>query len=64
MAVRPTLIGQLNGGTPNGNGVYSGSLSYDALADGQSHTYSFFSVGVDDRAEGSTLRRRGRPRPT
>ncbi len=44
----PTLIGQLSGGTPNGNGVYSGSLSYHALADGQSHNYSFFSVGVDD----------------
>jgi hypothetical protein len=44
----PTLIGQLNGGTPNGNGVYSGSMTYDALSDGVSHTYSFFSVGVDD----------------
>ena len=45
----PALIGQLNGLTPNSNGVYSGSLSYDALADGQSHNYSFFSVGVDDQ---------------
>ena len=48
MAVRPTLIGQLNGGTPNGSGVYSGSMTYDALGDGLSHTYSFFSVGIDD----------------
>ena len=45
----PTLIGQLNGGTPNGNGVYTGSMTYNALGDGQSHTYSFFSVGIDDQ---------------
>jgi hypothetical protein len=45
----PTLIGQLNAGTPNGAGVYSGSLTYDALADGQAHTYRFFSIGVDDQ---------------
>ena len=45
---RPTLIGQLNGGTPNGSGVYSGSLLYNALDDGLSHTYRFFSVGTDD----------------
>ena len=45
----PTLIGQLNGGTPNSNGVYSGSITYDALGDSQMHTYNFFSVGVDDQ---------------
>ncbi len=45
----PTLIGQLSGGTPNGNGVYTGSITYNALGDGLSHTYSFFSVGVDDQ---------------
>ena len=44
----PVLIGQPSGGTPNGNGVYSGTLSYQALGDGLAHTYSFFSVGVDD----------------
>jgi Ca2+-binding RTX toxin-like protein len=44
----PSLIAQPTGGTPNGNGIYSGSVSYNALADGQPHTYSFFSVGVDD----------------
>ncbi len=44
----PVLIGQASGGTPNGNGIYSGTLSYNALGDGLSHTYSFFSVGVDD----------------
>jgi hypothetical protein len=45
----PTLIGQLSGGIPNAGGVYSGTLPYDALADGQSHTYRFYSVGVDDQ---------------
>ena len=44
----PVLIGQPTGGTPNGSGVYSGSITYNALADGLSHTYSFYSVGVDD----------------
>jgi Ca2+-binding RTX toxin-like protein len=44
----PTLIGQLNGGKPNSSGVYSGSLSYSALDDGLPHTYSFYSVGIDD----------------
>ena len=44
-----TLIDQLNGGSPKGSGVYSGSMTYDALADGLSHTYSFYSVGVDDQ---------------
>jgi len=45
----PVLIGQPTGGAPNGNGVYSGSITYNALADGLSHTYSFYSVGVDDQ---------------
>ena len=44
----PVLIGQPVGGTPNSSGVYSGSLTYNALGDGLSHTYSFYSVGVDD----------------
>ena len=49
MAVDPDARSvRLNAGTPNGNGVYSGSLTYNALADGASHTYSFFSVGIDD----------------
>ncbi len=43
-----TIIGQLGGGTPNASGVYSGSLTYNALGDGLSHTYSFYSIGVDD----------------
>ena len=44
----PVLIAQSGGGTPNGNGVYTGSVQYNALADGLSHNYGFFSVGVDD----------------
>jgi len=44
----PVLIGQPTGGTPNGTGVYSGSITYNALADGLPHSYSFYSVGVDD----------------
>ena len=60
----PTLIGQLSGGTPNGSGVYTGSMTYNALGDGLSHTYSFFSVGVDDEQKAQYAPRRGRPRPT
>ncbi len=45
----PVLIGQPTGGTPTGTGVYSGSITYDALADGLTHTYRFYSVGVDDQ---------------
>src|SRR5208337_2716982 len=45
----PVLIGQPTGGTPNGSGVYTGSITYNALGDGVSHTYSFYSVGVDDQ---------------
>jgi hypothetical protein len=37
-----------NAGSPNANGVYSGSLTYNALADGQPHTYSFDTLGIDD----------------
>ncbi len=44
----PVLIGQPAGGTPNGNGIDNGSITYSALADGLPHTYSFDSVGVDD----------------
>ncbi len=44
----PVLIGQPSGGTPNSDGVYAGTMTYNALGDGLSHTYSFYSVGVDD----------------
>ena len=42
-------------GSPNSNGVYSGSITYDALADGQSHNYSFFSVGIDDEQKAQAM---------
>ena len=42
-----TLITQVNSPTSVG-GVYSGSLTYPALADGASHNYSFYSIGIDD----------------
>jgi parallel beta-helix repeat protein len=45
----PTLIAQPPGGTPNGSDAYSGSVTYNALADGQPHTYSFYSIGIDDQ---------------
>ncbi|MHB1556933.1 MAG: hypothetical protein ACYC61_05585, partial [Isosphaeraceae bacterium] len=45
----PALVAQLNAGTPNSNGVYSGTTTYNALGDGLTHSYSFFSVGVDDQ---------------
>jgi hypothetical protein len=44
----PTLISQVSAGTPNAGGVYGGTLTYAALADGAPHTYGFFTVGVDD----------------
>ena len=51
----PTLVGQLSAGSPNASGVYSGSITYDALADGASHNYSFFSVGIDDEQKAQAM---------
>ncbi len=45
----PTLVKQLTPGAPDSSGVYSGSITYDVLIDGKTHTYSFNSVGVDDQ---------------
>ncbi|MGD9632156.1 MAG: hypothetical protein AB7U97_02685 [Pirellulales bacterium] len=39
-------IGQINGGTVVA-GVYSGQSSYQGLADGTSHTYRFYTQGVN-----------------
>ena len=44
----PALVGHTGGGTPDGIGVSSGSITYAALADGLPHSYGFFSEGVDD----------------
>ena len=45
------LVGQVSAGTPAAGGVYSGSLSYSALADGQTHNYGFYSIGIDDQGK-------------
>jgi Ca2+-binding RTX toxin-like protein len=50
-----TLVGTVTPGNPttvtSGGttySVYSGSMTFNALGDGQVHTYSFYSVGTDD----------------
>jgi uncharacterized repeat protein (TIGR03803 family) len=48
----PKLVNQVSAGTPDASGVYSGELSYSGLADGKSHTYGFYSIGIDN--EGKT----------
>ncbi|QEG41240.1 CARDB domain-containing protein [Roseimaritima ulvae] len=48
----PISLGQVNAGTPAASGVYSGSLSYQAIADGSEHSYRFFTIGID--SEGNT----------
>ncbi len=47
----PALVGQVSAGTPGAGGLYSGSLSYSALADGEAHTYGFYSIGIDDQGK-------------
>jgi uncharacterized repeat protein (TIGR01451 family) len=44
----PSLVGTLVPGNPNANGVYSGYTTYQAMADGNPHAYSFWSVGTGD----------------
>jgi hypothetical protein len=41
-----TQLGQYPAGTPIG-GTCSGTMTYAAIVDGQSHSYSFYSVGKD-----------------
>ncbi|MEZ6132743.1 MAG: CARDB domain-containing protein [Planctomycetaceae bacterium] len=43
----PVNLGQFPAGTPDGAGVYSGSTVYQAISDGNSHTYQFYTVGAD-----------------
>jgi len=59
----PVLIGQPTGGTPNGNGVHSGSITYHGLGDGLPHTYGFYSVGVDDQQLKQYAPQAGPPAP-
>jgi hypothetical protein len=39
--------GSAAAGAPDGSGVYTATLTYQASADGQAHTYRFFSKGTD-----------------
>ena len=41
-----TFVGTVAGGTPVA-GVYSGSITYQAIADGASHSYRFYTIGAD-----------------
>ena len=43
-----TLIGTVPAGSPV-NGVYSGTFSFQPIADNASHTYTFTIIGVDSR---------------
>ncbi|MEZ6137703.1 MAG: SdrD B-like domain-containing protein [Pirellulaceae bacterium] len=45
----PTLIQQVGAGLADGSGIHSRSIDYEALADGNEHTYRFFTVGYDQR---------------
>ncbi len=40
-------LGTVAAGSPDGSGVYSGSIAYQAIADGTSHSYRFFTTGTD-----------------
>jgi len=42
-----TLISSVAASVPNGAGVSTAAVTYQGLADGNSHTYRFYSVGVD-----------------
>jgi subtilase family serine protease/methionine-rich copper-binding protein CopC len=43
------LIAHRAAGTPDANGTYAGAAFYQAIADGQEHSYRFYTVGADDR---------------
>ena len=49
-----TLIGQISSPTSTGD-IYSGSLTYSALADDTSHNYSFYSIGIDDEQKAQAV---------
>ena len=42
------LRARINAGTPNGSGLVLASTQYQAIADGQPHSYRFYTVGIDD----------------
>ena len=41
------LVATVTASSPNAQGIYSGSASYQGRADGLAHTYRFFSIGRD-----------------
>jgi hypothetical protein len=42
----PRRFAHLPGGSPSGT-TYSGTVAYKAIADGSSHTYRFYALGID-----------------
>ena len=42
------LRARVNAGTPNGAGLVLASTQYQAITDGQPHSYRFYTVGIDD----------------
>ncbi|MDX1925336.1 MAG: right-handed parallel beta-helix repeat-containing protein [Pirellulaceae bacterium] len=45
----PTQIGILPAGLPSQDSLHRGSVAFQAIADGQSHSYRFYSIGSDRR---------------
>ncbi|MFN0053202.1 MAG: dockerin type I domain-containing protein, partial [Planctomycetales bacterium] len=39
---------RITAGAPNGSGIVLATTQYQALADGSSHSYRFYTVGIDD----------------
>ena len=50
-SITPVLVGQVNASKPSSSGVYGGTLTFNAIADGQAHDYRFYSVGTDDQGK-------------
>ena len=47
-AQAPVLIGPaIPAGVPSSNGTYQATITYQGLDDGTSHTYRFYSIGID-----------------
>lgn len=40
-------LGVVPAGAPDASGVYTGSMIFQAITDGTSHTYRFFTIGTD-----------------
>ncbi|MFN0053205.1 MAG: CARDB domain-containing protein [Planctomycetales bacterium] len=44
----PEKRARIVAGAPNGSGIVLATTQYQALADGSSHSYRFYTVGIDD----------------